>query len=214
MARLCPMARAGLCCPPSCSIIRAMRTAALAFLILGFGVGFFAMNRYIAPRATEISRPLEQFVPQSAASPAVPADPATVKRLEDMLKADPKNFDVLRELGNLRYDERNFAEAAALYARALEVRPDAVDVRSDRGGALLQARRVDEAIEELLKVTDKAPTHPQALFILGVALIEGKGDREGALAVWKKLVETNPNLPELEAVKRQIQQIEEMTRPK
>jgi cytochrome c-type biogenesis protein CcmH/NrfG len=185
----------------------------MAFLILGFGVGFFAMNRYIAPRATEISRPLEQFVPQSAAAPAVPADPATVKRLEDMLKADPKNFDVLRELGNLRYDERNFAEAAAVYARALEVRPDAVDVRSDRGGALLQARRVDEAIEELLAVTDRAPTHPQALFILGVALIEGKGDREGALAVWKKLVETNPNLPELEAVKRQIQQIEDLTRP-
>lgn len=190
-----------------------MRTAAAAFLILGFGVGFFAMNRYIAPRANEISRPLEQFVPQSAAAPALPADPATVKRLEDMIKADPKNFNALRELGNLRYDERNFAEAAAVYARALEVRPDAVDVRSDRGGALLQARRVDEAIEELLKVTDQSPTHPQALFILGVALIEGKGDREGALAVWKKLVETNPNLPELEAVKRQIQQIEQLTRP-
>jgi cytochrome c-type biogenesis protein CcmH/NrfG len=191
-----------------------MRTAALAFLFLGFGVGFFAMNRYIAPRASEISRPLEQFVPQSAASSAVPADPATVKRLEDMLKADPKNFDVLRELGNLRYDERNFAEAAAVYARALEVRPDSVDVRSDRGGALLQARQVDEAIKELRLAIEQAPTHPQALFILGVALMEGKGDREGALAVWKKLVETNPNLPELEAVKNQIRQIEELTRPK
>lgn len=192
-----------------------MRTAALAFLILGFGVGFFAMNRYIAPRAVEISRPLEQFVPQGAADSAPPqADPATVKRLEDELKANPKNFDALRELGNLRYDERNFLEAAELYGRALEVQPDNVDVRSDRGGALLQGRRIDDAIAELRTVLQKAPSHPQALFILGVALMEGKGDREGALASWRKFVELNPDHPQIDMIKRQIQQVEELTRRK
>jgi cytochrome c-type biogenesis protein CcmH/NrfG len=117
-------------------------------------------------------------------------------------------------LGNLRYDERKYAEAAAVYARALQIHPDDVDVRSDRGGALLQSQQIDEAIQELKTVLAKNPTHPQALFILGVALIEGKGDREGALANWRKLVATHPDLPELDAVKRQIQQIEELTRRK
>ena len=189
----------------------------MALLVVGFGVGFGSMYKYISPRAVEISRPLEQFVPQSASAAAVPpppADPALVKKLEDQIKADPKNFDALRELGNLRYDERNYAEAAALYAKALQVHPDDVDVRSDRGGALLQSQQVDEAIKELQAVLAKNPTHPQALFILGVALIEGKNDREGALANWKKLVATHPDLPELDAVKRQIQQIEELTRRK
>jgi cytochrome c-type biogenesis protein CcmH/NrfG len=192
-----------------------MRAASWAFLIFGFGIGLLGMNTYIKPRAAEISKPIPQFVPQSAASPALPpADPALIKRLEDQLKTDPKNFEALRELGNLRYDERNYPEAAAVYARALEVRPDDVNVRSDRGGALLQSRQLDEAIKELQTVLAKDSTHPQALFIMGVALMEGKNDREGALASWRKLVASHPNLPELDAVKRQIQQLEELTRRK
>lgn len=193
-----------------------MRSSSLALLVVGFGVGFGGMYKYIGPRAVEISKPLQQFVPQNAAAStaAPPADPALIKRLEDQLKGDPKNFEALRQLGNLRYDERKYAEAAALYAKALEVQPDDVDVRSDRGGALLQSEQVDEAIKELNAVLAKNPTHPQALFILGVALIEGKNDREGALKSWKKLVASHPDLPELDAVKRQIQQIEELTRRK
>jgi cytochrome c-type biogenesis protein CcmH/NrfG len=191
-----------------------MRAASAALLILGFGVGFFAMNKYITPHAVEISKPIPQFTPQRAPAAAAKADPAVVRKLEDALKADPKNFEALRELGNIRYDERNFTEAAALYARALEVKPDDVNVRSDRGGALLQGKHIDEAIGELNTVLSKDPTHPQALYILGIALLEGKSDREGALAAWNKLVQSHPELPELNIVKDQIKQVEEMTRRK
>jgi cytochrome c-type biogenesis protein CcmH/NrfG len=216
MGQPCPKALAERCSRPSCSIIRAMRAASLALLLVGFGVGFGGMYKYISPRAAEISRPLEQFVPQraSAAPAPPPADPAVVKKLEDQIKADPRNFEALRELGNLRYDERNYVEAAALYEKALAVHPENLDVRSDRGGALLQSQQVDEAIKELQAVLAKDPAHPQALFILGVALIEGKNDRAGAVANWKKLIATHPDLPEREAIERQIQQVEELSRRK
>jgi len=190
-----------------------MRAASAVFLILGTGVGFFGMFKYISPRAVDIVRPIPQFVPQSAAAPAK-ADPAVVQQLEDALKSDPKNFDALTKLGNIRYDERKYADAANLYAKALQVKPDDLNVRSDRGGALLQSNRSDEAIAELNTVLSKQPTHPQALYILGVALLEAKGDREGALAAWNKLVTSHPELPELEVVKRQIKQVEELTRRK
>jgi len=187
----------------------------MALLILGFAVGFFAMNKYITPHAVEITKPIPQFSPQrAAAAPAAKADPAVVKELEGALKNDPKNFEALRELGNIRYDERNFAEASALYAQALQVRPDDVNVRSDRGGALLQGGRVDDAIAELKTVLSKEPTHPQALYVLGVALLNGKNDREGALQVWNALVKSHPELPELSIVKDQIRQLEEMSRRK
>ena len=189
-----------------------MRAASAVFLILGTGVGFFGMFKYISPKAVDIVRPIPQFVPQSAAPARV--DPAVVQRLEDTLKSDPKNFDALRELGNLRYDERKYAEAADIYARALQVKPEDLNVRSDRGGALLQSSRPDEAIAELNTVLSRQPTHPQALYILGVALLESKGDREGALAAWNKLVSSHPDLPELDVVKRQIKQVEELTRRK
>ena len=173
------------------------------------------MNKYITPHAIEISKPIPKFNPQRASAPAAPkADPVVIKELNDALKSKPKNFDALRELGNIRYDERNFAEAAALYARALEVRPDDINLRSDRGGALLQADRVDEAITELKAVLSKESTHPQALYIFSMALLEGKGDREGALTALRKLVETHPELPELNVIKQQIKQIEELSRRK
>ncbi len=210
-----PKAPAGPCSLHSCSIIRGMRAASAALLILGFGVGFFAMNKYITPHAIEISKPIPKFNPQRASAPAAPkADPVVIKELNDALKTNPKNFDALRELGNIRYDERNFAEAAALYARALEVRPDDINLRSDRGGALLQDNRVDEAITELKVVLAKESTHPQALYIFSMALLEGKGDREGALTALHKLVETHPELPELNVIKQQIKQIEELSRRK
>ena len=191
-----------------------MRAASVALLILGFGVGFFAMNRYITPRATELSKPIPQFVPQGGSAPKPKVDPRVISQLQDNLRKDPKNFEALRELGNIRYDERNFTEAASLYATALEVHPDDINVRSDRGGALLQANRVDEAIGELKTVLMKEPTHPQALYILGVALLEGKGDREGALLAWNTLVKAHPDLPELDVIKQQIKQVEELTKAK
>src|SRR5688572_30529811 len=123
-----------------------MRAASAALLIVGFAVGFFAMNKYITPHAVEITKPIPQFSPQSLSAAAPKADPAVIRQLEDALKNDPKNFEALRELGNARYDERNFMEAAALYARALEVRPDDINVRSDRGGALLRGGEVDAGI--------------------------------------------------------------------
>ena len=184
-------------------------------LVVGFGIGFGVMYSYINPKAADIVKPIPQFSPQRAASASAPkVDPAVVRDLENALKSDPRNFEALRNLGDIRYDERNFTEAAAFYARALEVHPDDADIRSYRGGALLQNKQVEEAIGELKAVLVKSPTHPQALFILGVALLEGKGDREGALATWKKLVETHPDLPELDLVKQQIKQVEELSRRK
>jgi cytochrome c-type biogenesis protein CcmH/NrfG len=190
-----------------------MRAASTAMLVAGFGIGFGLMYTYISPKAADIIKPIPQFVP-SAPSSAPKVDPAVVKQLEDMLKADPKNFEALRELGNIRYDERDFSEAAALYARALEVKPDDVNTRSDRGGALFEADRVDEAIQELKTVLSKEPTHPQALYILGVALLRGKNDREGAVAQWKKLLESHPELPDLDLVRKQIEQVEQLSRRK
>ena len=183
-------------------------------LVAGFGIGFGVMYSYISPKAADIIKPIPQFVPQSATAPApAKVDPGVIRELEVALRRDPKNFAALRQLGDIRYDERDFSEAAALYARALEVRPDDVNLRSDRGGALLQGRKVDEAISELKTVLAKDSTHPQALYILSMALLEGKNDRDGALANLRKLVQTHPELPELDLIKQQIKQIEELARP-
>ena len=121
------------------------------------------MYTYISPKAADIVKPIPPFVQQRAAAPAPRVDPRVLRELDATLRRDPKDFAALRELGNIRYDERDFAAAASLYALALEVRPDDINLRSDRGGALLQGNRIDDAIGELKIVLSKDPTHPQAL---------------------------------------------------
>lgn len=181
----------------------------MAFLLVGFGVGFAAVYPWMRDRAPEIARTLPQFVPRSVGAPAPPPlDPAVVAQLEGRIESNPRDFDALRELGNLQYDQLNYSKAAEWYAKALEVRPNDVDVRNDRGGALFSAGRTDEAFVEFEKCLSLNPNHPQSLMNYGLALLKVKDDRAGALKLWKRLVEANPDFPRVDLVKEMIEELE------
>src|SRR5216117_2027104 len=107
----------------TCSIIHSMRAITLAFLIVGFGVGFASMFLFIKPRAAAIARPLPVLPPNpsSAAAARPPLDKDQLKRLQDTVKSDPKNFEALVELGNIQFDEADYDAAAGWYRKALEV---------------------------------------------------------------------------------------------
>ena len=66
-----------------------------------------------------------------------------------------------------------------------------------------------KAIAQFKDTLARNPTHPQALFNIGVALVHGKNDPQDAVQYWEKLVDTNPNYPELNIVKEQIRIIKE-----
>jgi tetratricopeptide (TPR) repeat protein len=193
-----------------------MRSAALGFLLAGLGIGFFGMSKgmdyWAKDWVDQKVRPLPQWVrPGTAQVP--PPDPAVLDRLENILRNDPRNFEALREFGNIQFDQRDFETAAGFYAKALEVNPDDVNTRADRGLALLQLNRIDEAVAELRRAVQINPNHPQALFYLGLVLIEFKNDPQGAAQLWKRLVETTPDFPEIDLVKERIREIEKMGRP-
>lgn len=190
-----------------------MRRAALAFLLVGFIVGsstvYLAMNYWAGDWVKAKVQPLPQWVrPGMATVP--PPDPAVVRRLEEVLEQDPRNFEALRELGNMRFDQRDFVGAAAFYNRALEVRPDHVNTRADRALALLQQNRIDDAAMELRKAIEINPDHPQSLFYLGLVLLEFKNDPQGAVELWKRLVATSSDFPDIDLVKEKIREIESM----
>jgi tetratricopeptide (TPR) repeat protein len=173
-----------------------MRTAALAFLLAGFGVGFGAMYPWTSRRAPDIVRPLNQR--------GVP-DP---ELLNDLV--ENRNFDALRSMGNAQYDQRMFGAAATLYAKALEVRPDHHNTRTDLGLSLLQAGKPDDAIEEFQHVLDQDPSHPQAMFYLGLSLVEFRQDTRTAAALWRRLIETNPDFPQISIVRERLAELEKM----
>ena len=62
----------------------------------------------------------------------------------------------------------------------------------------------DQAIAEFDEVLKQDPKHANALFNEGMVKWEGKGDINGAVAAWKKLLAANPDYPKREQVRALI----------
>ncbi|HEV2349613.1 MAG TPA: tetratricopeptide repeat protein [Terriglobia bacterium] len=112
------------------------------------------------------------------------------------LKADPKNADILIQLGNLYSDNRDNTKAIDYYQRALDQRPSDVNVRTDLGTSYWYKGDAEKAVAEYRRSLSINPTHPQSLFNLGVVLAGGLKDYAGAINAWEKLLKTNPDYPE------------------
>ena len=203
-------------------IIQDMRLQRWLFLLIGFAVGFGLLYTWTKQRAPDVVRalPLEvdpnvpTQLPASngaaaAEPPAPPVDMARVKELTDKIKQNPRDFDSIVELGNMDFDQKNYDDAISLYKKALEIRPDVLNVRTDMGTAMFYLNRYDDAIATFQDVLKKDPKNAQALFNLGVCMLHGKNDPKRALEYWEKLVETNPDHPQAAFVKEQIQKLKE-----
>jgi tetratricopeptide (TPR) repeat protein len=138
---------------------------------------------------------------QGASSVAQPAGPAQLKALADVnaaplltkLQTDPNNADLLTRVGNLYYDAREYSTAVEYYGRALKAKPADVAVRTDMGTALWYMGDADAALLQFDTALSFEPNNPNTLFNRGVVRWQGKQDSAGAVADWKKLLETTPN---------------------
>ena len=203
-----------------------MRLQQWLFLLIGFGIGFAGLYTWTKQRAPDIVRamplPVDPNVPtdlssanRSAADGAAvaPVDMARVQELTSKIKQNPKDFDSIVELGNMNFDQKNYDDAIKLYKKALEIRPEALNVRTDMGTAMFYQNRFDEAIAEFQETLKSDPKNAQALFNLGVAMLHGKNDPKRALEYWEQLVATNPDHPQAAFVRGQIQKLKEQKKP-
>ena len=204
-------------------MIQGMRVQSWLFLLIGFAVGFGTLYTWTKQRAPSVVKalpldvdpniPTETLTPPGAPAgepaAAPPVDMARVKELTDKIKQNPKDFDSIVELANMNFDQKNYDDAINLYKKALAIRPDALNVRTDMGTAMFYLNHYDDAIATFQEVLKSDPNNAQALFNLGVAMLHGKNDPKRALEYWQKLVETNPNHPQAEFVRQQIQKLKE-----
>ncbi len=178
----------------------------LALVCLTFGL----LVGYIFRGSAPVAGPLPTTVGASVPATGGPMNPGSMPTAESLqplvapllaaLKADPKNFDTLVQIGNLYYDHRIYPEAIEYYTRALELRPNDVNVRTDLGTAFWYGGFPEKAVAEYQKSLSVDPTHPNTLFNLGVVRAEGLKDPSGAIAAWEKLLKTHPEYPEKQRV--------------
>ena len=193
-----------------------MRLQRWLFLLLGFAIGFGVLYTWTKQRAPDKVRAMplsvDPNVPtdlSAARESAPPVDMARVQELSAKIKQNPRDFDSIVELANLNFDQKNYGDAVKLYKTALEVRPDALNVRTDMGTAMFYQERFDDAIAEFQQVLQSDPKNAQALFNLGITMLHGKNDPKRALEYWERMIATNPNHPQAAFVKEQIQKLKE-----
>ncbi|HTM16847.1 MAG TPA: tetratricopeptide repeat protein [Terracidiphilus sp.] len=192
----------------------------LVTLCLAAGVtgGWLGRGLQKTPQSSLAQRP-------SLSSVAVPASSSpspTSQNLREMadtqaasllakLSADPRNPDILASIANLYYDAQQYPVAVDYYNRSLQSRPSDASVRTDMATAYWYMGNAEEAIAQFNQALVFAPTNPNTLFNLGLVKWQGKHDGPAAIALWKKLLESNPNYEQKDKVLQMLSDVEKQT---
>ncbi|MBZ5572713.1 MAG: tetratricopeptide repeat protein [Acidobacteriia bacterium] len=121
------------------------------------------------------------------------------------LKTDPKNADLLVQVGKIYNATHQFKEAAGYYEKSLQVNPKDVATRTELASCLYYTGDVDGALAQLEQAVKDDPSSANSLFNLGLIRWKGKKDVNGAVAAWQQLLKSNPKLDG--ARKAQVQKL-------
>jgi len=190
-----------------------------ACLAVGIAAGWFTRG-FQGTSVTSRPQPsVAAATPVNTTAPATPASPARLKGMADQqvapllakLNANPKDPDTLTSIGNLYYDAQQYSVAIDYYNRALQSRPSNASVRTDMATAWWYLGNADEAIAQFNKALTDAPDNPNTLFNLGLVKWQGKHDSAGAIALWKKLLDSNPNYEQKDKVIQMLSDVQKQT---
>lgn len=109
------------------------------------------------------------------------------------IAANANDVEALNALATIVRDTQP-DESLGLFSRCIELQPDIIDHRFERGNLLRRLRRDHDAIRDYMAVLDKDPKHFRALTNLGNALREF-GKLEGALRCYERAIEAGGDHP-------------------
>ena len=174
-------------------------TLAAVCLAIGIIGGWFVRGSQ-APGGAAAQTVAAPSTSQANAANSQPS-PEEMRRMADKqagpllakLQSEPKNPELLANIGNIYYDTQQFPAAIDYYERSLKMKPTNASVRTDMATAYWYVGSADTAISEFNKALADEPNKANALFNLGVVQWQGKMDVQSALATWQRLLQTNPN---------------------
>jgi len=178
-------------------------TLATICLVIGLAIGYLvrgsaAPSTVVAPQET--AQAAQPGQPAQAPQQAMPsldqmkqmADKQAAPLLEK-LKANPKDADVLNQLGTLYRATHQFKTAIDYYQKSLDINPENVGARTDLASCLYYLGDVDGALAQLDKSLSYDPKHMGTLMNIGIIRWKGKNDVDGAVAAWQKALKLNPD---------------------
>jgi cytochrome c-type biogenesis protein CcmH/NrfG len=174
---------------------------AIICLLVGIAGGWFIRGSQSPVLATTESASASPQAPSGADANSGPPTPAQMQKMAETqagpliekLKTDPRNSELLANIGNVYYDTHLFPTAIDYYQQALKLEPANTAVRTDLGTAYWFNGDADSAIAEFQKSLSYEPNKANTLFNLGIVEWQGKMEIDKAVTTWQKLLDTNPN---------------------
>jgi tetratricopeptide (TPR) repeat protein len=189
---------------------------AIICLVVGVAIGYLLRGSASPAANATLATQTAAGAPAGLGEMQQPPSPEQMKHMAEkqaepllaQLKDKPNDPQLLYNIGNIYYDTQNYPEAIGYYEKSLAQNPKSADVRTDMATAYFYSGDVDKALAEFDVVLKENPNHANALFNQGMVRWKGKMDVAGAVASWKKLLQTNPNYERRDEVQTFITQAE------
>lgn len=184
---------------------------AVICLILGIAAGYLLH----AP-ATASAGPVAAKVTPAAAPGGAPhpmPSAADMKRMADkqvaplleQLQKDPKNADLLAQIGHAYMAAQQFQSAQQYFEQSIATKPKP-DALNELAFVYVKLGDLDKAIAALNKAVAINPKDAKILFNLGYLEWKGKSDPKAAIAAWQAFLKADPKSPDRGKVEQMMAQ--------
>ena len=112
------------------------------------------------------------------------------------------------QMGNLKFVEQHYADAAQAYQEALDRDPNSADALRGLMNTAIAQKQIDRAVAQAEAQIAKAPNNGDFYDLLGTALFRNKHDLSAAEAALVKSAELNPKNPDARIKLGQVQSAE------
>jgi len=113
---------------------------------------------------------------------------------EHALACTTNNAMTHNNLGNVLFEQNEFAKAAEHFSAALEIDPKMAEARNNLGNALVKMGRVEEGIAQYREALRLMPNDTQAHFNLGI-VFSNQGKLDEAIAEYTEALRLKPDNP-------------------
>jgi cytochrome c-type biogenesis protein CcmH/NrfG len=185
-------------------------TMAAICLLLGVAVGYLvhspnASSEFV-PGAVAPSQSSSNGMP-SALDLKRMADKQVAPLLADLQK-DPKNPELLAQIGRAYLAAQQYQIAEQYYEQSVSLKPTA-DTLNEMSFVSYSLGDVDKAIASVNRARKLDPKNPKLLYNLGMFEWHGKSDPKAAIDAWREFLRLSPNDPKRDQVEKMIAQAKE-----
>jgi cytochrome c-type biogenesis protein CcmH/NrfG len=171
---------------------------AVVTLVAGCIIGFIAGQKGSGPSA-----------PATSGAPIGPAPTVNLQQklaeLNNIVAADPANFQAWVALGNEYFDSNQFMDAIEAYDKALEIQPDSPNILTDQGVMFKRLGWFDRAIGNFTRANEIDPTHATSVYNLGIVYRYDLQDFSKAQVAWTRFLEISPTGPGSDRVRQDLE---------